>query len=218
MRTASSRRRRSGPGTRAPRSVSCSRRRRPGSTSTRYSTRARSRATPTRSSDGSTRSCRSPRSPRVEVRDVTLPALDRYEISTDPARLDLDVIHRYLSQESYWAKGRTREDVARSIEHSVAFGVYLDGRQVGFARAVTDRTTFAWLADVFVLPEHRGHGLGKRLVEAALTTPELTGVYRWVLGTADAQGLYARYGFRPPSGDRFMVRESVDEARRCAGG
>jgi GNAT superfamily N-acetyltransferase len=119
-----------------------------------------------------------------------------YEISTDRARLDIDLIHRFLSEESYWAKGRERAIVERSIANSIPFGLYLDGRQVGFARVVTDTVTFAWLADVFVLPEHRGSGLGKRLVEAVLAQPELAHLKRWMLGTGDAHELYRRYGFR----------------------
>jgi GNAT superfamily N-acetyltransferase len=150
---------------------------------------------------------------------VAVRASDEYTISTDRSRLDVEVIHRFLSEESYWARGRTREVTDRSIENSVCFGVYRGEEQVGFARAVTDRATFAWLADVFILPEHRGQGLGKRLVEAALGEPSLEGVYRWVLGTADAHELYRRYGFTEPSErGRFMIRESVDDARRCANG
>ena len=144
--------------------------------------------------------------------------MSEVEISTDPARLDVGLIHRFLSEESYWAKGRTREAVERSIEHSLCFGAYVDGRQAGFARAVTDRVTFAWLADVFVLPEFRGRGVGKRLVQEALAHPELDGVYRWLLGTADAHELYRRFGFGElREGSRFMARESVADARRCAG-
>lgn len=142
-----------------------------------------------------------------------------YEISTDPTRIDLDVVHRFLSEEAYWAKGRSREVVERSIEHSLCFGAYLDGEQAGFARVVTDRATFAWLADVFVLPEHRGRGLGKRLVQAALGHPELDGVYRWFLGTADAHDLYRRYGFRElQRAERFLAIESGSAVRDCAGG
>jgi GNAT superfamily N-acetyltransferase len=141
-----------------------------------------------------------------------------YEISSDPARLDRDVIFRYLSEESYWARGRSREVIDRGIDNSIVFGAYLGDEQVGFARAVSDRATFAWLADVFVLPGHRSHGLGKRLVEAALGHPELDGVLRWMLGTADAHELYRRYGFTEVQGEtRFMARERVNEARRCAG-
>ena len=141
------------------------------------------------------------------------------ELSTDPARLDVDLVHRFLSEESYWARGRTREAVERSIEHSLCFGAYRDGTQVGFARVVTDRATFAWLADVFVVAEERGGGVGKRIVEAALGHPELASVYRWILGTADAHELYRRYGFAElRESGRFMARESAEEARRCAGG
>jgi GNAT superfamily N-acetyltransferase len=134
-----------------------------------------------------------------------------YRVSTDPALLDVDLVHRFLSEESYWAKGRSREVVERSIEHSLNFGAYLDGGQVGFARVVTDRATFAWLADVFVVHEHRGHGVGKLLVEAALGHPELLGISRWLLGTADAHELYRRYGFRELQRvERFLAIERGD--------
>ena len=143
-----------------------------------------------------------------------------YEISADRERLDVDLIHRYLSEESYWARGRTREVVERSIENSLCLGAYVDGgEQVGFARVVTDRSTFAWLADVFVVEAHRGRGVGKLLVEAAIDDPGLTDVYRWLLGTADAHGLYGRYGFRAiRKPERLMAIEADDEADRCAGG
>jgi GNAT superfamily N-acetyltransferase len=139
-----------------------------------------------------------------------------YEISTDRARLDIALIHRFLSEEAYWAKGRDRATVERSIENSMPFGAYLDGRQVGFARVVTDYATFAWLADVFVLPEHRGHGLGKRLVEAAISHPDLAGHQRWLLGTADAHDLYRRYGFREVGGSaRLMGLHGFPDASGC---
>jgi len=142
-----------------------------------------------------------------------------YEISTDPSRLDLDLIHRFLSEEAYWARGRAREEVERSIANSMPFGVYEGGRQVGFARVVTDKTTFAWLADVFVLPEHRGRGVGKELVATVLDHPELRSLGRWLLGTADAHELYRRFGFSEVrDGGRFMAIESVADARRCAEG
>lgn len=145
--------------------------------------------------------------------------LDRYTISTEKPRLDVELIHRFLSEESYWARGRSRTQVERSIEHSFCFGAYAGGEQVGFARAVTDAATFAWLADVFVVAGHRGRGVGKQLVEAALGHPDLADVYRWILGTADAHDLYRRYGFTELHGSsRFMARESVEDARRCAGG
>jgi GNAT superfamily N-acetyltransferase len=118
-----------------------------------------------------------------------------YEISTDPARIDLDVVHGYLAGESYWAPGIPREVVRRSIAHALPFGLYAPAGQVGFARVVTDRATFAYLGDVFVLPAHRGRGLGVWLVSTVLAHPDLQGLRRWHLATRDAHGLYARFGF-----------------------
>ena len=133
---------------------------------------------------------------------------DGYEISDDPARLDLDVIHRFLSEDAYWSPGVERDVVERSIAGSVNFGLYTGPDQVGFARAVTDRATFAWLADVFVLETHRRRELGKWMLETVLGHPELRGLRRWMLATKDAHGLYERFGFRPTAGDpRFMVIE-----------
>lgn len=120
-----------------------------------------------------------------------------YEIDTDRRRLDIDLIHKYLSESTYWAQGRPIELVRRSIEHSVPFGIYSAEGQVGFARVITDYATFAWIADVFVLPEHRGLGLSKWLMELILGHPDLQGFRRWVLGTKDAQSLYAKFGFAP---------------------
>lgn len=133
-----------------------------------------------------------------------------YTITTDPARLDRDLVHGFLAS-SYWATGVPRDVVERSIEHSIVFGVYRGAAQVGFARVVTDRATFAYLADVFVLPEHRGLGVGGWLVATVLKHPELQGLRRWMLATEDAHGLYERHGFSglaDPS--RFMERRSVD--------
>ena len=119
-----------------------------------------------------------------------------YLISTDPARLDVEAIHGYLSNESYWARGRPLETVRRSIESSLPFGLYSgDARQVGFARIITDYATFAWLADVYVLEAERGRGLGVWLVETIVSHPELAGLRRWVLATKDAHALYRRFGF-----------------------
>ncbi len=115
-------------------------------------------------------------------------------VSTDPARLDLDVIHGFLSQ-SYWARGIPRRVVERSIAHSLCFGAYRDGRQVGFARVISDRATYAYVADVFVLPSDRGRGVGKRLMAAMVAHPELQGLRRWTLFTRDAHELYRQYGF-----------------------
>ena len=130
-----------------------------------------------------------------------------YTISTDRARLDVGLVHRYLSESSYWAQGRPREVVERSIEHSLAFGVYLGERQVGFARVITDYATFAWIADVFVLEEYRGQGLGRWLSEVMIAHPDLQGFRRWALATKDAHELYRRVGFRElQCAERWMER------------
>ncbi len=118
-----------------------------------------------------------------------------YELSTDPTRLQPAVVHDYLANYSYWAKGIPLEIVLHSIENSLCFGLYHGGNQVGFARVITDQATFAYLADVFVLPEHRGRGLSKWLMESILGRPDLQGLRRWLLGTADAHGLYEQFGF-----------------------
>jgi GNAT superfamily N-acetyltransferase len=133
-----------------------------------------------------------------------------YTISCERARLDLEVIHEYLSGESYWAQGRSRERVERSVANSLAFGLYKGEAQVGFARVVTDYATFAWLADVFVLDSERGRGLGVWLVETVMSHPELQGMRRWLLATRDAQGLYRRFGFRDLSGSPLGWMEKLD--------
>jgi len=126
------------------------------------------------------------------------------EITTDARRFDIAAIHRFLSG-SYWSPNIPRELVERAIANSLCFAALLDGEQVGFARAITDKATFAYLADVFVLQEHRrGRGLGLWLVETALGLPECEGA-RWLLGTRDAHGLYAQFGFEPVKyPERFM--------------
>ncbi len=128
------------------------------------------------------------------------------EISTDRARLDIDMIHRFLSERSYWAQGRLPDVTRRAIDNSLCFGAYVEGRQVGFCRLVTDYATFAWLADVFVLEERRGEGVGKALVQAVVDHPDLRGIRRILLATRDAHALYSRYGFTPVPADRFMMR------------
>jgi GNAT superfamily N-acetyltransferase len=117
-----------------------------------------------------------------------------YRISDDPEEVDVTVVHEFLST-SYWARGIPRETVVRGIAHSLPFSLFLGHRQVGFARAVTDRATFAYLADVFVIEEQRGRGLGAWLVATVLAHPELSGLRRWLLVTRDAHGLYRRFGF-----------------------
>jgi GNAT superfamily N-acetyltransferase len=138
-----------------------------------------------------------------------------YTISTDRARLDVELIHKYLSESSYWAQGRPREVVERSIEHSLAFGIYLGAQQVGFARVITDYATFAWIADVFVVEEFRGQGLGKWLSEVLIAHPELQGFRRWVLATKDAHELYRRVGFQELQRvERWMERRDPATVER----
>jgi GNAT superfamily N-acetyltransferase len=137
-----------------------------------------------------------------------------YAISCDPARLDLSVIHGFLSQ-SYWAKSIPIALVERAIANSLCFGVYAGAVQVGFARIVTDRATFAYLCDVFILPEHRGKGLSKALVEFVMAHPELQGLRRWNLVTIDAHTLYEQYGFKTAAQpERYMeiLRHGMYEA------
>jgi GNAT superfamily N-acetyltransferase len=124
---------------------------------------------------------------------------DNILISTDKSKLQLDIIHDYLSKKSYWAEGIPLCTVQKSIENSMAFGVYQQQEngliQVGFCRIISDLATYAYLADVFVLEEYRGKGISKLLMETVLKHPDLQGLRRWVLATADAHGLYAQYGF-----------------------
>jgi len=130
---------------------------------------------------------------------------DRFKISTDPSLLDISLIHDYLANQSYWAPGIPMEIVRKSVENSLCFGLYEDGQQIGFARVVTDRATFAWLGDVFVVETYRGRGLSKWLLECIVTHPELQDLRRFLLGTRDAHGLYQQYGFMPLSSpERFL--------------
>jgi len=131
-------------------------------------------------------------------------------ISTDRARLDLDVIHNFLTN-CYWAKGIPREVVAKSIEHSLSFGVYDGSAQIGFARVISDFATIAYLGDVFILESHRGRGLSKWLMECVMQHPELQGLRRWILLTRDAHGLYSQFGFKPlKSAERYMELHQPD--------
>ncbi|MDV3458522.1 GNAT family N-acetyltransferase [Sphingomonas sp. HF-S4] len=133
-----------------------------------------------------------------------------YRISFDPEDQQLDVIHGYLTR-SYWAEGIPRETVARAVANSLCVGAYDDEAQVGFARVVTDRATFAYLADVFVLEGHRGRGLAQQMLEALEDHPALQGLRRWVLFTRDMQPLYAKLGWEAyPHPDRLMVRDTPD--------
>ena len=132
---------------------------------------------------------------------------DGYTISTDDARLNVSVIHDFISNQSYWGQGRKVETVQRALDNSLNFGLYKGDQQIGFARVVTDFATFAWVADVFVLEEHRGHGLAKWLMETILAHPQLQQFRRWVLATKDAHDLYRRFGFHElKKPERWMER------------
>ena len=120
-----------------------------------------------------------------------------YLISTDPAKLDVDAVHAFLSRKSYWAEGISRRRLDTALEHSLPFGMYDNGNQIGFARAISDFSTFAYLADVYIDDDYRGRGLSKLLLEAVLANPRLKRLRRWMLGTRDAHGLYAQLGFIP---------------------
>jgi GNAT superfamily N-acetyltransferase len=120
---------------------------------------------------------------------------DEFTISTDKSRLQIGIIQKFLSEDSYWAQNRTLEQTTTAIENSLCFGLYTEGQQIGFARVVSDFATFAYIGDVFVLSEFRGRGLSKWLMEAMIGHPQLQGLRRWVLATKDAHGLYSQFGF-----------------------
>lgn len=130
---------------------------------------------------------------------------DGFEVSDDTERLDLDAVHAFLTQ-SYWSPGVPRDVVERAATGSLALGLYDGETQIGFARAITDRATFAYVCDVYVLESHRGRGLGRWLMECLLAHPDLQGLRRWLLTTQDAHALYEHVGFvRAPFPERFMV-------------
>jgi len=141
-----------------------------------------------------------------------------FVVDTDKGRLDVGMIHRFLSEESTWAAGIARDLVQRAIDGSLCFGVYdVTGAQVAFARVISDRAMFAYLLDVFVLPAHRGQGHSTRLMDAVMAHPELQTVRRFMLTTTTASGLYARYGFTPtPFADALMERYLPDLYRTSA--
>ncbi len=148
---------------------------------------------------------------------------DGFLVSDDPRRIDVNAVHAYLTR-SYWAEGIPLEIVKRSIEHSLCFGVYDESRghaQIGFARVITDRATFAYIGDVYVLEEYRGRGLSKVLMERIKSHPDLQGLRRWMLVTRDAQELYRQFGFEPVDNpvsvmqirDRDVYRRAGEGAR-----
>lgn len=128
-------------------------------------------------------------------------------VNTDKDSLDIGLIHRFLSTEAYWSRGIPRATVERAIEGSLCFGGYLDGRQVAFARVVTDGATFGYLADVFVLPECRGQGHSKALMAEVMAHPQLQGLRRFSLATSDAHGLYAGFGFAAPARPESLMEK-----------
>ena len=136
---------------------------------------------------------------------------EEFSINTDKSKLQFDVIQQFLANDAYWAKSRTPEQTRTAIENSICFGLYHGDRQIGFARVVSDQATFAYLGDVFILPEFRGQGLSKWLMETIVSHPDLQGLRRWVLATRDAHGLYEQYGFAPlVHSDRWMELSAPD--------
>ncbi len=134
---------------------------------------------------------------------------DGYEITTDRNRVDVAAVHRYLSEESYWAKNIPRDVVERSIRHSLSFVILCGEELAGFARVTSDHATVAYIGDVFVLPAHRGRGLSKWLMQCISCHHELQGLRRWTLATSDAHGLYAQFGFTPlKAPERWMEKHN----------
>ena len=135
-------------------------------------------------------------------------------ISSDPADVDFELVHRFLREDAYWCRGVPRAALEKAIAHSLCFSAFVDDRQIGFARVITDRATFAYLCDVFVLPEARGQGASKAMLQAIDAHPDLQGLRRFLLATADAHGLYAQFGFVPLTRpERFMERYQPDVYR-----
>ena len=130
---------------------------------------------------------------------------ESFLLSTDPVKIDLPTVHRYLSESSYWAKNIPFDVFRTSVQNALCFGIYENGRQAGFARVITDKATFGYIGDVFILDAYRGRGLSKWLMQCILEHPELQGFRRWLLATADAHGLYAQSGFHSlAKPDRWM--------------
>lgn len=135
---------------------------------------------------------------------------DDYLVSDDQALIDLDAVHAFLSSAAYWSPDVPRDVVKRALAGSLVFGLYRAGDQIGLARVVTDRATFAWICDVYVVAEERGKGLGKWLMECVKAHPDLCGLRRWLLATRDAQGLYEQFGFTSVEAGRLMEIVDLD--------
>ena len=140
----------------------------------------------------------------------------QYEVATDAARFDVDLIHTFL-RSTYWAANMPRSVLEKSIRHALCFGVFAGSKQVAFARVITDYATFAYLSDLFVVPEHRGRGVSKLLVRSILAHPELQDLRRFVLATKDAHGLYAQFGFKPLANpEDFMTIHNPDVYKQAS--
>lgn len=139
-----------------------------------------------------------------------------YTVTDQQEQLDIELIHRFLSTESYWAKDVPKAIVVRSIEHALCFGLFREQQQIGFGRVITDRATFAYLSDVFVLTPHRGQGLGKWLVACMLSHPDLQGLRRWMLATGDAHTLYQQFGFVLSEPGLLMQKVNTEAYRPVA--
>lgn len=132
---------------------------------------------------------------------------ESFTISSDPKLLNVDFVHKFLREESYWAKNIPREVVQKSIDHALCYGVYEEGRQVGFARVITDYSTVAYLSDIFIIESYRGKGLSKWLVEVIMSHPELQHLRRWMLLTLDAHDLYRKFGFEHPKNPEWYMEK-----------
>lgn len=137
--------------------------------------------------------------------------MKEFRITTETSELDIPLVHRFLSEQTYWAKGIPLTLVERSIAHSLCFGGFLGKDQVAFARVISDHATFANLVDVFVLPDHRGKGYSKSLMAAVFAHPQLQGLRRFTLATGDAHGLYAQYGFTLPAHPQSLMERYVPD-------
>ncbi|TZF88341.1 GNAT family N-acetyltransferase [Cognatilysobacter lacus] len=142
--------------------------------------------------------------------------METFRVTTDRDELDRDLIHHFLSEESYWARGIPRDIVERSIENSLCFGGFVGRDQVAFARVISDYATFGNLVDVFVLPEHRGKGYGKTLLAAVFGHPQLQGLRRFMLATSDAHKLYAQFGFTSPKRPETLMERYVADIYAAA--
>ena len=140
--------------------------------------------------------------------------VNKYYISTDKSKLNITLIHEFLDKKSYWANGRSLAAIKKSIDNSLCFGVYLNDKQVGFARVITDYAVFAYILDVFILEEHRKQGLGKLLMKKITEYPELQCLKRWGLATNDAHELYRKYGFKNLSHPEYMMEKIVKQAEK----